>query len=44
MPIPSTSREIETPKQGFIPGIEEDDDDSVKEEKEETYGKEEENV
>jgi len=40
-PIPSTSREIvyETPKQGLIPGIE-DDDDSFKEEKE-TYGKEE---
>jgi len=37
----STSREIETPKQGFIPGIEEDDDDdnhSVKEGVEETYG------
>jgi len=35
--------DIETPKQGFIPGIEDDDDDdSVKEEEEETYGREEE--
>jgi len=41
---PSTSGEIvyETPKKGFIPGIEEEyDDDTVKEEEEETYCKEE---
>ena len=30
----------ETPKKGFIPGIEDDDDDCVQEE--ETYGKEDE--
>ena len=40
-PIPSTSREFETPKKGFIPGNGDDvdDDDSVKEE---AYSREEE--
>ena len=42
-PIPSTSTEIETPKQGFIPGIRNDDnvDDFVTEEESQTCGREE---
>jgi len=45
--IPSTSRQIESPKQEFIPGIrddgidDDDDDDSVTEEEAQTYGREE---